>query len=164
MQYACLPWHSLQFPFLYSACQAQEAASSDGPMSHVSSVGLKANTKWVYYVYKWVSEDTDTSKFHAFCLNQNLLCIQKKGNDILRNINDWRIKWLLYSFLPSWLPCVSQLLTLKMMTYKEKESWATHTSFSFQSSILISKLKEEFRLTVHVLKKKWNKNSWVNFV
>lgn len=63
----------------------------------------------------------------TFHLNQNFFWMQKEGDVILRNASDRGV--LSYAFLLVLLPYISQPLTPKMMTYKEKERHGTHCGF-----------------------------------
>lgn len=55
----------------------------------------------------------------AFCVNRNVLQMQKEVSGVLRNINDQRT--LLYSFLPVWLLCINQPLTLEIMAGRKEK-------------------------------------------
>lgn len=58
-------------------------------------------------------------RLHRFHLNQSLLLTQKERNSLLRNTND---QWTLsYPFLLLLLPFISQPLTWRIITWKERE-------------------------------------------
>lgn len=96
--------------------------TSGGPRMHGSSV-TPSEFK-VRVICLWLSKRGEGSagspKWTHFCSNQNLLWRQKASNGVLRDINHQGT--LPYLFLFMLLPCVHQLLMLKVMMWKERET------------------------------------------
>ena len=86
-------------------------------------VGVQGDSNWVQdkHVTSTIEKEEalPALRSHTFHSKQNLLWMQKEGNGILINSNNQGT--LSYPFLLMFLPYINQPLTVKMMTWKERE-------------------------------------------
>ena len=108
----------------------QHRGSADPKYVEVQWDSEEVRNKHVASLSKWVGTRTAPGGY-TFCSNQDLLQKQKGGNGVLRNISDQGPLGCLFFLL---LLCISQPLTLKMMTLKERERQSA--SWFFFVSIL----------------------------